>query len=213
MIRLKSSSGKRGRLLAGSPSSGQAKDFLVTVANLRDDKDGLRRLRSRFPDVLDQVNRTMVATYSPKVYRPGSPEHDEWARKSWLMPLRDTLRAIWQTPDPRAKEWGLFRISQDFFLQGHPDMIQRSTSNGTDFLLSWEPPTRTEQFLLELMKWADFLRYCANPDCAAPYFIAAKRDQKYCHTECARPTQRESKRRWWAKNGKQWRAGEVKKPK
>lgn len=208
MLRTKSSNGERRRLLAGSPS--QAKDFLVTVANLRDDKAGLRRLRARFPDVLDQVKRTMVATYSPKVYRPGTPEHDEWARKSWLMPLRDTLREIWRAPDARAKEWGLFRISQDFFLRGYPDMIQRSASNGTDFLLSWEAPTRTEQFLLELLKWADFLRYCANPDCAAPYFIAAKRRQKYCHTECAKPTQRESKKRWWAKNGRQWRSAKQK---
>jgi hypothetical protein len=210
MIQTKSSSGKRGRLLASSSFSAQAKDFLVTVANLRDDKEGLRRLRFRFPDVLDQVKRTMVATYSPRVYWPGTPEHDEWARKSWLMPLRDTLRVIWRVPDARAKEWGLLRISQDFFLRGYPDMIQRSTSNGTDFLLSWEPPTRSELFLLELMKWAHLLRYCANPDCAAPYFIAAKRRQKYCHTECAKPTQRESKRRWWAQKGRHLRSAKKK---
>jgi hypothetical protein len=117
------------------------------------------------------------------------------------------LRAIWRAPDVRTKEWGLFRVSQDFFLRGNSDMIQRSTSNGTDFLLSWEPPTRSELFLLELMRWADLLRYCGNAECTMlPYFIARRRSQKYCCPECSEPVQRDFKRKWWAQNGKQWRA-------
>ena len=202
------------RDLAGSSSSHsqKAKDFLVRVANMRDEKDGLIWLRSRFPDVLQAVKRTVGATYStpPRVYRPGTPEHDEWTRKSWLIPLRDTLRAIWRAPDVRTKEWGLFRISQDFFLQGDPDTIKLPTSNGTDFLLSWETPTRTEQFLLELMRWAELTRYCGNPDCLAPYFIALRRSQKYCSELCRQPAQREFKRRWWVQKGRQMRSAKQK---
>ena len=41
---------------------------------------------------------------------------------------------------------------------------------------------------------------CPNPDCPAPYFFTAKKGQKYCSPECAKPSQRESKRRWWAEN-------------
>jgi hypothetical protein len=82
---------------SGPSSSQKAKDFLVSLANLRDDKEGLKWLRSKFPDVLEAVSRTVTAVYSspPRVYLPGSPEHDEWARKSWLVPLRETLRALW----------------------------------------------------------------------------------------------------------------------
>jgi hypothetical protein len=180
----------------------------VRLANLRDEKNGLKWLRSKFPDVLEAESRTVVAvpSVSPKVYRPGTPEHDELVRKSWLIPLRDTLRVIWRTPDVKSKQWGLFRISQDFFLQGDPHMIRRSEGRGLDFLLSWKPPTRTELFLLALMEWADFLRYCNNEDCPAPYFIATKRTQKYCSRDCAKPFQQEAKRRWWATTGRQRRS-------
>jgi hypothetical protein len=207
---MNSSSVTANRTLAES-SSKQAKDFLESLANLND-KAGFKRLQAKFPDVLEAVKRNMVAIYSapPRVYRPGTPEHDEWARKSWLMPLRDTLRAIWRAPDVKTKEWGLFRISQDFFSRGDPNMIQRPTSNGTDFLLSWEPPTRTEQFLLELMRWADLLKYCGNPDCTMPYFIATRRSQKYCSELCSQPAQREFKRRWWVQKGRQIRSAKQK---
>lgn len=191
--------------LAGSSSSQKAKDFLISLANLRDDKDGLRQLRFKFPAVMEAVSRTVVATYSAgqKVYRPGSPQHDEWARKSWLIPLRDTLRALWRAPDVRTKRWGLSRISQDFFLQGDPNTVHRPGGQGSsDFLLSWQPPTPTERFLLALMEWADLLKFCANEDCQARYFIATRRDQKYCCSDCAEAVDRASKRRWWEKTGK-----------
>lgn len=207
---MNSSSGRRSRNLARS-SSKQAKDFLESLANLNDKAD-FKQLRTKFPDVLEVVKRTMVVTYSapPTVYRPGTPEHDEWARQSWLIPLRDTLRAIWRAPDVRTKEWGLFRISQDFFLRGDPSLIQLPTSNGTDFLLRSGPPTQIEQFLLELMRWADLLRYCGNPGCTMPYFIATRRSQKYCSEPCSGPAQREFKRRWWALRGRHLRSGKRK---
>ena len=185
----------------------------MSLANLRDDKEGLKWLRSKFPDVLEAVSRTMVAVYSspPRVYLPGSPEHDESTRKSWLIPLRETLRVLWRTPDRKTKQWGLFRISQDFFLQGDPNAIHRpGGQGGSDFLLSWKPPTRTERFVLALMGWADLLRYCDNEECPAPFFIATKRTQKYCSHECGKPSRRESKLRWWTQKGRHLRSAKRK---
>lgn len=46
------------------------------------------------------------------------------------------------------------------------------------------------------------LRYCQNPDCPAPRFIARRKDQVYCSSDCAALL---AKRRWWAKHGEQWR--------
>jgi len=198
-----SSNTKPSRNLAGSSSSERAKDFLIRLANMHD-KAPPTWLQTKFPDVLEAVSRAPYASYrpgQPEVYAPGSPEHDELTRKFWLIPLRDTLRAIWRAPDLRTKEWGLFRISQNFFLQGDPNLIKLPTANVFDFMLSWKPPTRTEQFLLGLMRWADLLRYCGNSDCPEPYFIATRRSRKYCCLECSAPAQRESKRRWWAEHG------------
>jgi hypothetical protein len=47
---------------------------------------------------------------------------------------------------------------------------------------------------------ADRLAYCRNPACAAPYFVAKRKDQKYCSARCAAPAARAAKRRWWKAN-------------
>jgi hypothetical protein len=48
-------------------------------------------------------------------------------------------------------------------------------------------------------------RYCANPECPAPYFFVKRKNQRYCSEICAAPAQRELKRKWWAKHGEDWR--------
>ncbi len=47
------------------------------------------------------------------------------------------------------------------------------------------------------------LRHCQNKDCSAPRFIARRKDQLYCSSDCAALL---AKRRWWAKNGEKWRS-------
>jgi hypothetical protein len=46
------------------------------------------------------------------------------------------------------------------------------------------------------------LRTCQNPDCPAPRFIARRKNQIFCCSDCAGLV---AKRRWWAKHGEQWR--------
>jgi len=46
------------------------------------------------------------------------------------------------------------------------------------------------------------LRVCRNPDCPAPRFIARRKDQIYCGSDCAALL---AKRRWWTKHGEEWR--------
>jgi hypothetical protein len=45
-----------------------------------------------------------------------------------------------------------------------------------------------------------YLRICRNSDCRARYFIAARKDQKYCSPECAEPAKLAAKRKWWNAN-------------
>lgn len=48
--------------------------------------------------------------------------------------------------------------------------------------------------------WSHF-SYCANSDCAAPYFIAKRKDQTVCDAEvCKAEKQREHARKWWNEN-------------
>src|SRR5262249_11162200 len=103
-------------------------------------------------------------------------------------------------PDLRTKDYLLFLLQQR-------DMASQIPSfDLSDSLSSLPPPTKFEQALLHLRRCGNLTRYCANPDCAAPYFIAKKKGQKYCSEACALPAQREFKRQWWAEYGEAWRS-------
>lgn len=62
--------------------------------------------------------------------------------------------------------------------------------------------------------WLTFLQHsrrlgiCANKSrddgCLTPYFIRYRPKQQFCSDACAKPRQRESKRRWWKEHGKNW---------
>ena len=48
--------------------------------------------------------------------------------------------------------------------------------------------------------WGHF-KYCANPGCATPFFIAKRKDQMVCDAEiCKAEKQREHARKWWNEN-------------
>jgi hypothetical protein len=49
-------------------------------------------------------------------------------------------------------------------------------------------------------------RFCANPDCPAPYFIAKRTTQRYCSPDCLKPFQKQWKLDWWNREGKARRA-------
>jgi hypothetical protein len=67
--------------------------------------------------------------------------------------------------------------------------------------------------MLHALRFADRMRYCGNPTCAAPYFLARRRSQKYCSDACSLPAQREHKRAWWSEHGEEWRQGRKGRPK
>lgn len=51
-----------------------------------------------------------------------------------------------------------------------------------------------------LETWGHF-KFCANPHCVAPYFIAKRKDQTVCDAEiCKAEKQREHARKWWNEN-------------
>jgi len=65
-------------------------------------------------------------------------------------------------------------------------------------------PRGTDGFLMVLLyalKHVHLLRYCANPDCKEPYFVARRASQVFCSGPCAKTAQREAKKRWWDKHG------------
>src|SRR5215510_14803451 len=66
-----------------------------------------------------------------------------------------------------------------------------------------KPPaiiTPGEAAIFHLRHNRDRALHCPNPACPAPYFFRIKKGQKFCSRECAKPSQCESKRLWWASN-------------
>src|ERR1700691_4306966 len=175
--RQNSSQENRHRNLASTSLAEMAKELLERVANLGD--NDLVRFQKEFPYVLEELPPRLVlmeADYgdsedSYPYYAPAADINSKY--KYWLLRLRDTLRAIWRAPDRRTKQWGMFRISQDFFLQGNRELLRVPLDNSADYALSGlKMPSRTELLLLQFTRWSDLTRYCDNPECSAPYFIA-----------------------------------------
>jgi hypothetical protein len=120
----------------------------------------------------------------------------------WIWALHHHLCRVWDQPDQRTREWGVFLLllltmgeagSRHLTLLGFPDPLP--------------PPTLFEQALMWFVDVRDRARHCPNPDCPAPYYFAKRRSQKYCSDSCALPAQREFKRRWWAEHGSTRRQG------
>jgi hypothetical protein len=201
---------KRNGTLASSHPRNKAIELLEGLANLRDDRAGFKRFKKRYPDILRAVDPWLVRHWAMNTeqedYVPSRPD-EELIHKYWLLPLRDTLRRLWRIEDTRTKEWGMIRISQDFFLQGERNLIQVPLASISDLLLTMKPLGPSEQRLHQFLKLASLTRICRNLECDnAPYFVAENGNQKYCSEPCAQGAQRKQKRKWYAKNGKQRRA-------
>lgn len=122
-----------------------------------------------------------------------------------LLGLRNHLGFCWREPDLRTKEW------RCLWLRQYADHFSRDprVELGVYERLAQDHPPATlspiDQALLFFLKNVDSARHCSNPDCLAPYFFARRPRQRFCSTTCAMPAQREYKRIWWNKYGRQWR--------
>ncbi len=75
------------------------------------------------------------------------------------------------------------------------------------FQLEVRPDELLGALWLALLGYTGRTRKCENPTCVAPYFIASRRDQKFCNEACSRLV---ANRKWWANKGAQWRENKLK---
>ena len=71
------------------------------------------------------------------------------------------------------------------------------------FQYELQPDDLWRALCLAFIDFSDRTRKCQNPTCDAPYFLASRRDQKFCDEKCSRLI---ASRTWWAEKGAQWRA-------
>jgi hypothetical protein len=182
-----------------------ARKFILELANLADDKSAMGRFERKFADFLP-------AHF--KENQHASPLTDPRNKILWSLQLRNGLRNIWDAPDVRTREWGIFRIVDAISIQrSNPvsfsyAVFDRSTDGR---IVALPRPTRLETIFAYLFNHVNKLRVCPNPECPARYFVATRKGQKYCSEVCSLPAQREYKRRWWSKNGGNWRRRQISK--
>jgi hypothetical protein len=203
-------------------SSSQLERFLVEMANLQVSFDTLRRFRERFANFIPPHDPGWVEKLIAKKegvavelsWLPSGVSIEELEDSAWISTLMLILRNLWIEPDPRQKEWGVFafryalyRYSDDALTGDRLFGILHDPSRSFRI----PPPAPFEQALSYLVKVGDKARYCANPECPAPYFFVARKNQRYCSEICAAPAQRELKRKWWSEHGEEWRTARQKK--
>lgn len=133
---------------------------------------------------------------SPEAIKRFAKNHREYTAPTDTLKVRDQLRELWRG-GTRAD-----RIATRFLCEG-PFLV--STMNArVDWrrgTLVYKPQNQFQADLYELLKCSDRAKFCARPDCPAPYFIASNRiSARYCSTDCRASALLEAKRKWWKEN-------------
>lgn len=202
----------------------RAKKFLLDLANLSDEslndpKRGLvTAFEKRYSDILPLKWQFFAmkekAEEASRTARVGSLL---WATGGNAVfvdtdALREAVRAIWVAPDNRTKEWGVFRLidaAQISETNPPPDTWPATFNIKFGCVAPIPPPTPFEHCMRYLLGQGSRAAVCQHAGCPGHYFFASRKNQKFCSPECALPAQRAFKRKWWAKNGRRWRARRV----
>lgn len=199
------SSIKGGSRTLAPISAYKAKEFLLELANLRNE-EAAPRFKRRFGSLfLPEVPALLIRSWAIRVEEEDVVElsADQKFWKYWLLPLRDSVRRLWIS-DERDKRWGTFSILEKYFLIGSSRFAEGPVRDDAEWFLpaNLGPETICEHIFTYM---TGHTSRCRNGDCHTPYFFAIRRSQKYCSDVCAIPAQREFKRKWWAENGPEWR--------
>jgi len=192
--------------LTGTENPQTDEELMATYEGLRARIDELAGVKSPDPAQLD-----LQLGVSEK-----APTHFSVATVMDVYRRREALRMIWRGD---VRQLAMFLFPPESFQAG-PSYVAEGSFIGFSHLefpivfqwgrgrFGYIPKTQFQEALYELFKKGPLVKVCANPDCPAPHFIAARVSQRYCSTgknSCAAVFQSECKLRWHAARGKEWR--------
>lgn len=152
----------------------------------------------------------------------------EWFWRKWggkirpertadVIQIRDELRAVWREPEEPFSETIIDRWSQWLPSQAHIEVFERlklvapNVKKPNDYpqfrcsikVGGFVPDVRSLRAMLIqgiFEHWRRFM-YCANPNCASPYFVAKRKDQTVCDdSTCKAAKQRQHALKWWTEH-------------
>lgn len=200
-------SSSRLSVLARQVSIPKVADFLVDLANLaQDDRKAALRFGGKYKDLLPSIaHAALVGTKEGNVEARSmnsalsvgsilmTADGQPGPIPSWIGPVRmlaELLRVAWNQPTTLGREMRILGLLSEL-LRLYADRESPIESYKNDQLML---------LMVRSLQLAEKMRHCANPECAAPYFLSTRRSQRYCSEPCALPAQREFKRTWWREN-------------
>jgi len=156
------------------------------------------------------------------------PGRVKWFQEKWqgrireesvpdLIELGEELRAVWKRPRIEGAQlilnkWLAWRPLPATFRKYKQSEIERPDAEKARDYMPFECSigagrlvpnwVHLRAMLIQgvLEHWKNF-KFCGNPDCAAPYFIAKRKDQSVCDAEiCKAEKQRAHALKWWHEN-------------
>ena len=184
-------------LIARGLDRTRAADFLVELANWpgpgdwsQTAEDARVRALERFPE------------YSPET-SIGKLGEEERTR-SPLSGLAVSLRYAWSQVSVREREECLFAVLS-LASGNHHHCVNPAEAE------KWG---RVTAALFLGVRLTPRMRICANADCRRQrFFLAERKNQRYCTAECAGAGYREIKKSWWSEHGPAWRQARKRKMK
>jgi len=106
---------------------------------------------------------------------------------------REVLRRIW-----RGDEYANDYLKLLLYSSSPTDRVEFNWKRGE---IVYQPKDDLEKAVYTLFRNSALAKVCEAEDCPARYFIAKRRNQRYCSPECAAQFQKKYKLDWWNREG------------
>ena len=132
--------------------------------------------------------------------------------------LRNEIRKLWRGGETSNDiAWKFLLAEQTEY--GTEDEILAVFSPATvkvdwdrgKLVLEYEGLSQIQKSIYELLQVSRLAKVCANPKCAAPYFIAKKIIQQYCSDDCKYEARKQHQNAYWERRGSRVRKERMRK--
>jgi hypothetical protein len=173
-------------------------DLLQRFANLRD--EDAEKFRVEHPEFLLLPQLRSSGWKSGVRLRYDSPRAIERAKEmeeeqpNPVLRHRDMLRKIWRGHE-HANDWVKLLLYSSL---PTTDRVAFNLKRGE---IVYVPNGELETVVFSLFRNSSLAKICEADDCPSPYFIAKRRNQRYCSAACSDQAQKQLKLDWWKREG------------
>lgn len=180
-----------------SVPSHRAELFLERLANLDcSDKRKVQTFEERFEDLLPAHEARLM--FVQRLFDKDA----NFLRNR----IQAQLRSIWKEPAPLLKKSGIMVLAASYMKECELSAEERTGDPAEEIArMLFKYPDKFLTVLIYAVEHVHLLRYCANPECKEPYFVARRGSQVYCSSPCAKPAQVQAKLKWWREHGNERR--------